>query len=247
MPDRAVSEILGYSFVFTLVLVSVAFISASGIPSFQNAEQYERQTNAQKAFNVMHNNLEDIYYNGAPSRGTEMDLGETQLGVGDNATINVTVDGVSDSFIIQTRPLVQTFDDDSELVYEGGAVFYSTRDGGVVREEPPMTLREDRVHIIAPNISHRTDRQVGSGTVLVRARLRNQELRYANTTDDTPTDLTINITSERRDLWQEYLTSKGTFDDGDCTTKGDDVVECSVDNLDQVYLVESEVELFFDR
>ena len=249
--ERGVSEILGYSLVFTLVIVSVAIVSVGGLSAFQDVESYERQSNAQKAFDVLHNNLEDIYYQSAPSRGTEIDLGDTSLAMGENVTINVTVDpnsGSATTFSVTTRPLVQDLGDGSTLVYEAGAVFQTTRGGGIVRQSPPMLLREDRTNIIVSDIRQPNARGVGGGTVLIRARLGSQVLRYDNTTRDPPAEVTLNITSPRADLWQEYLVSRGAFSENDCDyEQATDRVVCGPVSQDQVAVVESDIALLFDR
>ncbi|WP_302080345.1 DUF7289 family protein [Salinibaculum rarum] len=245
--DRAVSEILGYSLVFTLVITSVAFISVGGLAGYQSAENFERQTNSQKAFDVMHNNLEDIYYQGAPSRGTEIDLGETSLTLADPISLNVTLNGTNneENFTITSRPLVQSLGDGNKLVYEAGAVFQTTRDGGVVRQQPPMLLRNNTAHIIAANISEPAARSVSSGTVLIRAQSQDRFLRYQNTSRQKNVSLTLNITSPRSELWYEYLDNTATFR-GDCTLSGD-FVSCGPVNLEQGYLVEVRLAFIFDR
>lgn len=241
---RSVSEILGYTLVFSLVVVTVAVISVGGLSSYQEAQNFERQTNAQKAFDVMHNNFEDIYFKGAPSRATEVDLGETELALGDPITINITVAGQTD-MNITTRPLVQNLGDENELVYEAGAVFQTTRDGGVVRRGPPMLLRSDTVHVIAPNLTTTGRSGVGGGVVLVRARSLNQSLVYENASASN--DITINVSSPRSDLWQEVFVERGAFDEGDCDLSADnDWVSCDV-TVDRVYLVRSDIGVFFDR
>lgn len=249
---RAVSEILGYSLVFTLVVTSVAIVSVGGLSSFQDAESFERENNAQKAFDILHNNLEDIYFQSAPSRGTEIDLGETSLAMGDPVTINVTVEensGGREVFQITTRPLVQNLDGESRLVYEAGAVFQTTRDGGIGRQAPPMTLRGDTAYIIVPNVTQPNSRSVGSGTVLVRARSSGQTLEYQNTTQDAAVDnLILNITSPRAELWEAYLSERGAFD-GNCRLPAgtDDRVICETGSIEEVSLVESKISLLFDR
>lgn len=246
-PDsRGVSEILGYSLVFTLVVFSIAVVSVGGLSSYQSAEEFERQNNAQKAFDVLHNNLEDIYYQGGPSRGTEIDLGETSLTLADPITVNVTVNGTTrNEFEFETRPLVQDLGDGSTLVYEAGAVFQTTRDGGVVREQPPFTLRDETAHFLVPVLSQRSDRSIGSGTVLVRAQRDTQRLRYSNSTQD-PVNVTLTITSPRGDLWYEYLTARGPLNDGNCSLNGNEVT-CGPVEIETVYVVESNIKIFFDR
>jgi hypothetical protein len=248
MHNRAVSEILGYLLVFSLVIFSVAIVSVGGLAGYQSAEEFERQSNSQKAFDVLHNNLEDIYYQSAPSRGTEIDLGKTSLALQDPVVVNVTVKGASrQEFRIESQPIVQDLGEDNELVYEAGAVFQTTRDGGIIRQQPPMILRGDTAHIITPNVRAATARSVGGGTVLIRAQSQGQEIRYRNTTRDPTADLTMNITSPRSDLWYGYLTDRSAFDESDCSQPEDDVVVCGPVPLDQVTLVESHVTIVFDR
>jgi hypothetical protein len=251
--ERAVSEILGYSLVFTLVVLSVAIVSVGGLSAYQDAENFERETNAQKAYDVLHNNLEDIYYQSAPSRGTEIDLGDTSLAMGDRVTINVTVEengGSREVFIIRPQPLVQDLGEGDRLVYEGGAVFQTTRDGGILQQAPPMVLREDTANIIVPNVTQPNDRSVGSGTVLIRARGPSRTLLYDNTTRDPQVDnLIINITSPRAPLWEEHLSERGAFaGTNDCRLEADDTrVICESNSIEQVYLTRIPVQMFFDR
>lgn len=247
--EHGVSEVLGYSLVFSLVLVSVAIVSVGGLSGFQNVETFERQSNAQKAFDVMHNNIEDVYYQGAPSRGTEIDLGDTRLQFDDPVVINVTVDdGSRDEFIVRSHPLVQDFGNgDGHLVYEAGAVFQTSQEGGTVRRHPPMTLRTGTANLIVPNVSQPDTRSVGSGTVLIRARSNGQDLLYRNTSRDPSAQLTVNVTSPRADLWERYLTSRGAFSDGDCTRPRDDRVVCGPVTQQEIYVVESDITILFDR
>lgn len=245
--DRAVSEILGYALVFTLVIVSVAMVSVGGLSGYQSAEEFERQNNAQKAFDVMHNNLEDIYYRGVPSRGTEIDLGDTSLALAEPVSINVTLDGTNSSrnVTIRSQPLVQDLGNGNELVYEAGAVFQTTPDGGIVRQRPPVILRDDTVHIIAANVSEVSAGGVGGGTVLIRAQSQERFLHYQNTTRDPPVEITVNITSPRSDLWYEYLDRTATFG-GSCEAL-DGRVSCGPVEVKQAHLVESRVDIIFDQ
>lgn len=242
--DRAVSEILGYALVFSLVLVTVAIVSVSGLSGFQNAESFQRQQNAQTAFDVLHGNLEDIYYQDVPRRATEIALGETQLSYGDPVTLNVTVDG--ESFVVESQPLVQRFGEGDKLVYEAGAVFYTTKSGGgVVLQEPPMLFQQEMANVMLANVSPGSSGGVGGGTILVRARSTGRELHYPNATQDLEGNLTINITSPRADLWHEYLTSQSGF--SDClVSSGDNRVKCNA-TFNQIYVIEPHLQLSFTR
>lgn len=248
MRDRGVSEVLGYALVFSLVIVTVSIISVSGLSGYQNAQDFERQTNAQKAYDVMHNNIEDIYYKGAPSRATEIDLGESQIYLGDPVVINVTANGTT-VVNVTSRPIVQNLGDDNRLVYEAGAVFQTSSQGGIRKREPAMTLGSDRAHIIVPNISQGGGTSgLGNGIVRVRARSLEQSLKYQNTTRDDPVKVNVTIettTATRADLWEEYFESKALFDD--CGPfDGAETVACET-TAEALYIVQSDISIFFDR
>ncbi len=246
MRNRAVSEVLGYALVFSLVVVIVGIISVSGLTGYQDVQNFERQSNAQKAYDVMHNNIEDIYYRGAPSRATELDLGETTITLAEPVTINVTAGSGSErvSTNVTTRPIVQDLGEGNKLVYEAGAVFQTTRDGGLLRREPPMTLRPDSGHVIVPNISQQGRRGIGNGVVRVRARSLSDTIRYENRSGSGDDYLNITVHSPRAGLWATHLEDSSTFDS--CTV-GDSVVTCETDDLDRLYVVRSDLGIYFDR
>jgi hypothetical protein len=246
MRNRGVSEVLGYVLVFSLVVVMVAIISVSGLTGYQDVQTFERQSNAGKAYDVMHNNIEDIYYGGAPSRATEIDLGETRLSLGGPVTINVTAGSGSDRVHtnVTTRPLVQRLGDGNELVYEGGAVFRTSPEGGLLRRDPPMTLRADSAHVIVSNVSQQGRRGVGGGLVRVRARSLDSTVRYENRSDSGDISLNVTVHSPRADLWAAHLEAQPTFDS--CTVDGSRT-SCETDDLDRLYVVQTDLGIYFDR
>jgi hypothetical protein len=248
MRDRGVSEVLGYALVFSLVIVTVSIISVGGLSGYQKAQDFERQTNAEKAYDVMHNNIEDIYYKGAPSRATEIDLGESQIYLGDPVDINVSVNG-TEELNVTSRPIIQNLGDDNRLIYEAGAVFQTSRQGGIQKRDPAMTLGSDRVHIIVPNISQGGGTSgLGNGIVRVRARSLGQELSQNTTIESGNITVTIENTS-RADLWREYFERKPLF--GSCDLPNDSktrTVRCDSDTfVEELYLVQSDISIFFDR
>jgi hypothetical protein len=225
MDKRAASEVLSFALVFGMVVSAVALISVSGLGTLQDTRDAEQLNNAKRAFDVLSDNMADLHQRGAPSRATEISLENAQLYTDRNVTINVSVESPSSGWISTTRevrPLVYEANQDRKLVYEGGAVFHTTREGGRIDKQPPIVARDGRV--LLPIVQTRTGnvRSVGGTTVLVRASSESTSVPITNGTSDTVTNVSVNVTSPRSDIWREYLETtsvdacrQGTDADGD--------------------------------
>jgi hypothetical protein len=247
MTDRAASEVLGFALVFGMVVTAVAIVSVSGLGTLQDVRDAEQMNNAERAFDVLGDNMADLHQRGAPSRATEISLESTQLYTGENVTINVTAIGGAgvdnESVERSVRPIVYEGNKERRLVYEGGAVFRTNRDGGLVIGEPPTVFRDDRV--LVPIVQTRTEtvRSVGGSTVLVRANRQSSEVNIS-ATDGRYTDVSVNVTSPRWRLWQEYF--EGTRLSDCDPSPADQRVTCSLESgvdPDRLYVTVHEIDV----
>ncbi|MBO4248141.1 hypothetical protein IL252_09975 [Halomicrobium sp. IBSBa] len=248
MTDRAVSEVLGFALVFGMVVASVAIISVSGLGTLQDVRDAEQTNNAQRAFDVLADNMADIHQRGAPSRATEVSLGSAQLYTGENVTINVTAidrdtaDG-NESVERSVRPIVYEGDGAQRLVYEGGAVFQLSRDGGFTTVEPPLVVRDGRV--LVPIVQTRTERvrSVAGSTVLVRANQQSSAVAVAGTGGQFE-NVSVTVTSPRWELWQQSF--EQTALSACAPDPGADSVTCYLEpgtSPDRLYVPVHEIDL----
>lgn len=239
--ERGVSEVLGYTFVFGLVLVSVAVVSVGGVNSLESARTAEQVTNAEKAFDVLGENMAELYHERAPSRATEIDLGETELFFGPPVTINVTINDRSVEH--ESRPIVQRLEDGRRLVYEAGAVFRTHPQSETVLRDPPHVYRADQAHLTVPALSGDAE-SLGDGTILVRSAVTDREVTAARS-GDAGDEITVNVTSPRYGLWAEFLRDQPGLT---CTTTdSENRVSCTRDSLDSVYVSVHEVDISLVR
>jgi len=247
MSDRAVSEVVSYVLVFALIVSAVGIVSVSGLSTLQDTRDAEQIDNAERAFNVLSDNMADIHQRDAPSRATEITLSEARLETGENVTMNVTVSGASDQpGPWETRPIVYTGSEDRRLAYEGGAVFRQEYGGSLRVEEPPFVITDNRVLI--PIISlNRPDRQALAGSnVLVRA--QKQETTVSSFNDVGTVNVTISD-SQHADLWRDYFESHDIVDDDNGCT-GSNPVTCTIEptgDIDHVYIVHHEIAVSIDN
>ncbi|QGX94528.1 hypothetical protein EI982_06870 [Haloplanus rallus] len=210
MTDRAVSDVLSFVLVFSLITASVGLVSVVGLGSLQDARNAERIDNGERAFEVLADNHGDIVHGGAPSRATEIKLAETTLTLGDTSDSEVTLENGSVPGTVESRSI--TFGRsgeslDSGVVYEMGAVIRVDRGGAAMRREPPFYFDEDRTVIHYVALESRTgdiQRRSGSTTVLVRG-VRGTTAVLAHEQPTGNVTLTVDTEPRRAAAWKRYL------------------------------------------
>ncbi|WP_266077465.1 DUF7289 family protein [Haladaptatus caseinilyticus] len=226
MNDRAASETVGFVLAFVLVTATIGAVYATGIEGLHDAQRFEQVNNAERAFDVLADNVADVHREGVPSRATELRLGGATLDYRDPVTIRVQVNETGPStrnatYVMNTNPLVYSGVEDSELVYVGGAVFRSSNGGSVMRREPGYVFDDERV-VIPFLITYPrgdTDSISGDSTVLIVAYHQSAALDGQFRTGSTA-DVRTNVTVEspRAVAWKRYFERKGlTAIDGDAT------------------------------
>jgi hypothetical protein len=243
MPDeRAISEVLGYVVVFSLVITSILLVTGA-FSVIQDVRDSEREKNAARAFDVTAENMAAIYERDAPSRATEIDLGDSSIFYANNVSITVRGDG-TELASYRIRPVEMQVTDEQSLVYEGGAVFRDQPDADVMLREPPFLLTNDRVNIpivqtIAPEIQ-----SVGSTTVLLRGERTDRSVIESDTSSSY-SQLTIEVASPRYEGWETHFEQNPALD---CTTDPVlETVECTIDDPDTVYVVHHQIALSLIR
>lgn len=214
--DRAVSDVLGYVLIFSLIAGSVGLVYVTGYSSLDNVRDAERFNNAERAFDVLDSNLEEVVYEGVPSRATEIKLSDASLGFADPVTVNVSVDG-GGSVETTVDPLFFSIGDDRYLTYSNGAIIRGNGSASVMRDEPNM-LAGDTTIIPIIDTRARSSGLSGSSRILVRAESSQDEV--FNYTGSGPYDYTVNVTTDRTGAWESYLDSRGA---DSCTVTGSTV------------------------
>lgn len=225
MNDRAASETVGFVLAFVLVTATVGVVYATGIGGLYDAQRFEQVNNAERAFDVLADNVADVHREGAPSRATELRLGGATLSHGDPVTIRVQVNDTQSArnatYAMNARPLVYSGVADSELAYASGAVFRSDGDASVMRREPGFVFNSRRVVVPFLVTYPRGDARSLSGdaTALVVAYRQSADLGGEFDTDSS-SDARVNVTVEspRAAAWKRYFEREGlTAVDGDAS------------------------------
>ncbi len=246
------SETVSFILVFALITGTVGVVYVSGFSGLQDARDAERFTNAERAFDVMADNLADIHHEDAPSRATELKLADAQLLLGQSHSVGVDIasrDAVDDPEK-SYQPILFRTGSGSELVYENGAVIRTDPGGGAVMlREPDLVSRgtgNERELVVPMILTNPGDGRTnvgGSTTVLVRAEHAETE-RFPEATDTTVT-LTLDTTTERAPVWARYFEAEL---DRDCELTGaaESTVTCSDIPVDSVYVTATYLNVEFE-
>lgn len=195
--DRGVSEVISFALIFSLIVATVALVYVSGVGGLESTRSAERITNAERAFDVLADNIADIHQAGAPSRATEIKVSDAQMEFGGDVRLTVRVENLYDSEAETTNlstatidPIVYSAGSGPELVYSNGGVFRQDRSGTVVNTDPAFLFTEndgERTAII-PVIQTRQAGVESTGsqrTILVRTILATREVAIAEDDADT--------------------------------------------------------------
>ena len=251
--QRAVSEVLGYALVFSLVITTVAIVTVSGFGQLEETRNTEQLNNAERAFDLFSTNMDDITKRGAPSRSTEIRLADAQLDVANPITVsfrgidddNPAANNFSESY--EVWPIIyQSESTDSMIVYSGGAVFRSDGGNGIAVQDPSILAENGRITV--PLVQTRSDsaQSIGGSTTRIRATRSGSPELVVSDSDGTYEKMYMNVTSPRATLWNQMLDDYEGFDCQLNTTATPDktscVTETSPDRL-HISLVKVDIEV----
>ena len=218
--ERGVSEVLGFIFIFAIIVSSVGILYVSGVGSLTAARNAEQTRNAQRAFSALATTFDDLQRGRAPARAGEVRLSGGSLSVENETTLRVAVNQTSPSAIELNRTLSHgslVYSYDGKVVqYEAGAVF-TRRDGGSITVRPPaFSCSPDRAFVSAISVerSGNTTAVSKQGSVLVVGRTGSTQLVFP--TNATPQDgtrattVTVSVVSSPNGAaWRRYFEANG--------------------------------------
>lgn len=238
MLNRAQTETLGFVLIFAIITASIGLVYASGFTGLDNAREFEQVNNAERAFEVFADNIEDLVQWNAPSRSTEIRLSDATLTIADPVEIEVNDTSVGFNETYDIRPVIYDAGTGQRVVYIQGTVIREAGPDAVVVRESSMLITEDRT--VIPFIETRlvgTGSVGGSRTILIRAEHAATSPVYIE--DDLAGTVWLNITSPWAGAWHDHFESKpGVVE---CELDGD-TAACEIDT-DRIYVTQVKIDL----
>ncbi|SFR50201.1 MULTISPECIES: DUF7289 family protein [Halorubrum] len=198
--DRGVSETVGFVLVFALITSTIAVTFTVGLGGLEDARLAERDDNVERAFDVLHDNLNDLSQDGVPSRATELRLGGGELAFESASEFRLNGSGMEGP-VTERGSLTYRGAGDTRIVYENGAVFRMQGDNGVMIREPDLLVGETIVYSLY-GLSGPPQTASGERTVLV---VGERTARAVAVDDRTAAaNVTLTINSTQATVWERY-------------------------------------------
>lgn len=219
---RATSQLIGFVLVFTIVVTIVAVTYTAGVGALGDLRNAEQANNAERGFQSLSHNVDDLVYSDATRRVTTIKLGGGTLRYGDPVRMNLTVVEENASYGASYRPLVYEAETGERFVYSGGMVARGRDSGYAVIRPPPFRFGTDTMvpYLVTRSTGSSTGSVSGRTTVAIRTGLGGRQ-EFARHTDG-PYTVRFNVTTSRPTVWQRTLESNGL----DCSVPDGTTVTC---------------------
>ena len=228
---RAASEVIGFVLVFSLILGTITIVYVGGLSGLDDARNAERVNNAERAFDVMANNFQQMGRGDAPNRATEIKLADAQLTT--SGTRQVSIESSEMSTTVAASPVTIRYDapGDTRIVYENGAVIRVDDGEAIMRREPDFLFTDGKA--VIRFIELRGSKQGVGGTastVLVRAE-RTQSQVLVNRGQSTDVTIEMQTHPDRADVWEDYWVEQVEAATGSPPTCSQSTIDADTEKL----------------
>lgn len=221
MNDRAVSQVIGFVLVFSMIVASVGILYVSGVGSMTQLRTAEQVNNADRAFVAVAENFDVVHRGEAPARAGELRLNGGTLAVGSSPGIDVSVrpdGGPEETKTLGGGTLTYALGPDT-IRYENGAVFRERAGDAVTSYRPSLRCDGSVALVSLVSVVPATNETAVSqtGTVLVAGRHAETTVLYPQSADGQSGTTTVTLdvpTSPTDDAWGRHLTENGWTDAG---------------------------------
>jgi hypothetical protein len=252
MNGRAVSNLLGYTLMFGIILTATVTVSVIAVDQLETVRENEQLNNAERGFFLVGQNINEIQDNRAAVRSGELDLNDGNIGISSGSNIRIQIDDVSgptDDYeeTLPMRALVYGLED-SRVAYESSAIFRGDNDNVVTQQGPNFVCTDDTAIVSVVTLQGRTGRQLGSGTVGVRATERTSRLRFPQNqrgTNSMQGESTVTIDVGGAQFTDGWVRSLEEDDNGWERVGSTTQFQC--ENVDTYYVRQTVVDIAFTR
>ncbi|MDN5308834.1 MAG: hypothetical protein PWP14_228 [Methanolobus sp.] len=207
--EDAVSEMVDFSIILSIMLLAMGIIVVAGAPMLENIQKAQHTENIRQGFEVLALNLNKVVQGSAPSQSVEMKMYGGSLSVtGDNyISVDLRVWNSSSNApevqsAVGTRVKnVENQFHETYIAYENTGVWVKYDKGNALMvSEPRFTYANNVLVIPVANIGGGTSLS-GSGLVRVTADGHGKKVyRYENVSQ-----VNISLTSDYFQAWARYL------------------------------------------
>jgi len=213
--DRAVSDVLAFILVFSIIITSVALVYSTGFSSIKQVSEGEKKANAERAMEALSLSLNDIVDGEASRRGGSLNLGGGQLEATDSTEVTVRVDGSVETQDASGNPgptvtgALEYTQDDTAVAYQTGGVFRRDGSASVTIVRPTISCTSDRAIVSVVKMVSPNNRIGADGNVEVSMAEQETKLLYSDS-DSTMESVQVEVAgTDYAPAWERTLDEQG--------------------------------------
>jgi type II secretory pathway pseudopilin PulG len=212
--ESAVSEVVGFIFVFSIVMLAISVIYAVGYPAIQSSKENTQFQNMEQSFMVLQSNINTVAFGHAPGRTLETSLGSGSITVNSSKGDIIVKQQGTPGIEWYNGPLgaIEYEKEGRRIAYEGGGVWKKYPAGAALKLSGPRIFvhntstgnRTVFVSIINISSENGISSVGGEGTasVVVRSKTSTYPLNITSFGED---NVEIIVKSDYADAWGRYF------------------------------------------
>jgi hypothetical protein len=259
--DDAVSEVLGYSLILGIVIISVGLMTVSSFPILSDLKDSVFMETSLESLSMLDGKISMVAYGTTTSQPSRFDLNGGKMTVGNDTGSRVTItvynsSGELSKDIIYLGKL-EYIVGDQKIGFENGGIFRKYPEGNTVMISPPE-FHFNGGTLTFPIIKiNGNDSISGKGVITINA-ISNDSISNKNPVTIYPKgnnssnpifDKGVNITikSEYYKSWAQYIEERTEVDPStnDSTQEVSVSINPNLSNISYIHIVEHEVNIVF--
>ncbi len=201
--DSAVSETIGFIYIFAIVILSMSLVYATGYPTLQSSMDTSVFENTEQSFLVLQSNMKMVAYNQAV-KNLKIKLYDSTLSVINSSSIRIEYDG--NNLLYPTGSIEYTKGENT-LSYENGGVWKAYPSGKIMVLHPGIytsVMNSTNITTISVISIRGNDSIGGKGIVTINMRHNSSSIIMSN-----KVNVTLVINSTYASQWASYLEGIG--------------------------------------
>ena len=206
--EEAVSEVIGFIYIFGIVILSMSIIFVFGYPMLQSSMDQSIFESTTQSFIVLQSDMKMVGFDQVPVKTMKMQLNGATLSVTRNSNITIDINGIPQSDVSGEIGDIEYLKNDKSITFENGGVWKKYPDGTIMVSNPRIYMGNDKntnyttIGIISVNGESSTG---GEGIAILNMKYNNSSLYES----DNPVNVSISINSSYKSDWEKYLESIG--------------------------------------
>ncbi|WMW21558.1 hypothetical protein RE476_09175 [Methanolobus mangrovi] len=248
--DDAVSEMVDYSIILSIILLATGIIVVAGVPMLEHIQETQHTDNIKQSFQVLAPNVNKVVFGNAPAQSVELKMYGGSLSVTKDNYINISMQVWNNSagspetvsFGRQMGNIENDFQN-TLICYENSGVWAKYASGDSVMVAEPRFTYANNVLVIPDASVSGSSSVSGSGLVRVTADAGRRSIEsYRNVSQ-----VNVTVTSDYFKAWEKFLNERlemSTIDINE-TTQTVLAGKSYTENID-VYIIKAAMDVTID-